>query len=136
MNSLETAFRLTTGDYEVQGNFGKGYDAFFAKYLKSAKVPQDAQGFCIHRYKDNPVEKLWALRLANQCRGFVHYLLGRDQQRVNFVDAETTKIVATAFQHLGSPVGQGSIRDLLCALPSRDKEVLIKDLQNSLDCHQ
>jgi hypothetical protein len=69
-----------------------------------------------HRFKDNPLEKKFALAWEkdnNQCRA-LEYLLAKNS---NHPDGEVTardrKVAATVVQWLGSPVGESFVREVL-----------------------
>jgi hypothetical protein len=76
---------------------------------------RDVRGLHTHRFKDNPEEKRFADAWSahNAAGKTLAYLLTIGDQR--FPGAPTDgeeRVAATVIQWLGSPVGQGFLRDL------------------------
>ncbi len=70
------------------------------------------EGKSIHRLKQNPIEKLFHNNwIREQEQGHIlQYLLGDDNRRAHLAERDEL-VAATVIQWLGSPVGQGFLRD-------------------------
>ena len=73
---------------------------------------RDVRGLHTHRFKQNPEERRFAEAWAKHCGDgkTLAYLLAVGDQR--FPVAPTEQVAATVIQWLGSPVGQGFLRDM------------------------
>ena len=87
------------------------------------------QGMSSHRYRDNPVEKAFALAWQEahmspigEDRGYLHYLMDRNNR--GYPGPPLTErdflVAATVIQWLGSPVGQGWLAEVLGRHPVCD----------------
>lgn len=73
------------------------------------------EGLNTHRFKDNPLEQIFAREWAKQQQGHVlAYLLTfqRNEPDYNNVSDRDATVAATVIQWLGSPVGQAFLRDV------------------------
>ena len=87
------------------------------KHKKTGKIVKNV-GLHQYRFKDNPREKAYAkaweeLNDFNE-KGTLDYLLAKDCNRpAGEVTDRDREVAATVIQWLGSPVGQGFVRDVL-----------------------
>jgi len=83
------------------------------------RVLKKFQGLSSNRYKNNPLERIFAeewqkenTKLAvRNCT--LDYLLSEDQNSLDIQDDETHQKIATIIQWLGSPVGQGFLGNVI-----------------------
>ena len=147
MNKEKTlkSLQLTTGDFSSTIPPRTGYDRFFTSYLEKAEIPERYQGIASYRYADNPREKLWAMFFLHKNTDpstgspkdqFAHHLVSNTVD-VGFIPKEEItdrdmRLLATAFQWLGTPVGHQQMIELLCSLPEYDRKYIIQRLQETL----
>ena len=82
---------------------------FIEDFQARNPVGPQFQGISPHRYKDNPVEHLFALewqKRNQQARSTLAYLMSTDNRGDVALSERDWQVAATVIQWLGSPVGQ------------------------------
>lgn len=70
------------------------------------------RGLQTYRFNNNPKEFIFATEWEKMCdRGHLEWLLGKGKWAQDVTERDA-QIAATVIQWLGSPVGQGFLRDL------------------------
>ena len=76
---------------------------------------RDVRGLHTHRFKQNPEERRFAEAWAKHCgdgKTLAYLLTVGDQRFPTAPTGREEQVAATVIQWLGSPVGQGFLRDM------------------------